>query len=412
MAASDLIANADFGLPHKSNDTFYQAIQTSPVKRDVNMGAYRILQANGVDRDRVIGGAGLQEYDQRLDGRKGNLVVLDAASNDQMFVPGMDMIDARAHVYYSLAGFVVPPHLTTERAWRESQRVLGFLAFDDSISAAENGNAANYGSTVVHGGSMGAGAHVAPERIVAGTYLWADVGPKDPQARKAWHEQMLYNRNSHIEGSEKPVLRAWNPLGAYDLLTSSFNEFFALANEANASTMEALLAPSKFGSYDEYSDRARMAAVGLYRPLAGAIVMALALLQQRGYIEIKALPAITVPKTDLFTFDQVSEAQKRTLSEMVSRLGIDDGQMDTVLCKALFGSFYQPLTDSSEIASFISMTRAFADPGQAKRLQEESAVALIATILDANNQHLSNIVAKATHNSLQGNEGMKYVVCP
>lgn len=415
MAASDMIANAQFGPPAQSNDTFYQAIQTSAVKRNVNMGPDRILQAHNVSKDRIIGGDGLQDYDPRLDGRKGNLVVLDAALNDQSFVPGMEMLDTRPSVYYSLAGFVVPAHITSERAWRQSQRVLGFLAFDDTISAAENGNAANYGSTLVTGGSMGHGSHVAPENITAGTYLYADVGPRDPAARRAWHAQMRYNRNGHIEGSEKPVLRAWNPLGAYDLLTSSFNEFFAVMDTTpSASTLEALISPSKFDldSRQESADRAAIAAVGLYRPIAAATVMNLALLQQAGYITINPTPAVQPSGTDLFALDKVTTAQKTALAELTSRLGLEDGLIDPVLCKAVFGSFWQPLTESSEIASVVSIERALPNPEQAKRLQEESAPTLIATILDAQNQNLANIVAKATHNSTQGNEGMKYVVCP
>ena len=392
--------------PYQSDDAFVQAVQTSAATVDLDMGVKRNQMAAAMeDRSRIIGGINLQNYDQRLNMRKGNIALIDTTKPARhRSAGGIGAYDGRPDVYSSMAGMTVPDGINNEWDWKRSQRPVGFLFFDTPIDNAGKGKAAHYGTTVITGGSMASVAHVVPEDIGAGELLVADIGPMDPDARAAWQADFRFNKMSHIAGSEKAVVRPFNPYAGIEYLGSAFTEFYAMINE-NAVSLDVAAAPARYG--ENVSQPDAVAAAGMAKPLFTAVWQGVALLANAGLISIKTGKAMVQDDTNLFDFN----AQQKAANDLVAqRLGLNGTGSDRILMKAVFGAFWQPLTEHSELADALSMSGALTDGDLASRLQDEGAVQLVTTVTDVFYLNEAHIVGKNTHNSKQGNGGMRIVV--
>lgn len=402
MAYSDTLPWS--GAPEPSADAFTQAAQTSAARVDLNQGVARLQEAAALGAAaRIIGGVNLQNYDRRLNMHKGNLLLGD------LHAPPLESsydrsIDGRPSVFASLAGYVVPSGVRDDSEWRRLIRPLGFAMYDTLIDNAGVGQQPRYGTAIITGGSISLVPHIVPEDIFAGQLLVADIGPMDPVARDQWKANFMFNHTTHTRDSEKPVVRPYNPWGCFDLLGTAFEEYFAVLNEGEVFA-NVISNPARFGS--DVADPAKFAAMGMGKPLMAAVLMGVAVLEQAGYVTLAPTPDKATDLKSVFAFDDID---KDRLAKLAQRLALTGAEADFVLCKAIFGAFWSPLTVDRGLSKAVDFSKALPNTDFAAELQETSAQMLIAAVVDAIHFNQGPIVAKATHNSKQGNSGMDIVI--
>lgn len=402
MAASDYFTLA--GVPDRAADARVQAPQTSRAKVQYNMGVARNRDAEDQGAAvRRIGGINLQNHDPRLNIYKGDVLLTDRSQRPRENIyGGLNAVDGRPTVYSSLAGYAVPAGIETKAQWQRLHQPVGFSFFDVLIQDAASTPA--YGATILTGGSMALIPHIVPEEIGAGEMLIADIGPMDPVEREEWKKDFRYNGSTHTHDSEKAVLRPFNPHGGLDFLSTAFEQYFVLLNIDN-DRARLLNNPTLYGR--DLADPEDFGAVALARPILAAIAMGVALLNTAGWISINARPA---PADFDKLFAAPSAADKKNLEHLVQAFGLDDSSlMDPVLCKSIFGAFWTPLANHTEIVEAVSLRHHF-PAAMAHRLQEESGLMLIVAITNAYYENASRIIAKATENSKQGNDGLGIVI--
>lgn len=414
MSISDTIGAAGYDrhgnapMPYDNGDPAMQQLQTSRAKVDLDQCLKRIKDAMAIeDPSRVIGGANvaLQNYDPRTNMYKADIALVYKGDTDDMNFDYMGH-DGRPTVFSSLAGFVVPESVQTDTDFRRMFRPIGIILLDSLIENAQTGQAPHYGNTIVTGGSMGGSLHVVPEKITAGDWLWADIGPLNNDARQEWKKEFRFNQSTMRDTSEKAVLRPWNPYGGFVTLSDALADSIIAGLSGNPLDMH--LNPSKYGVDPAKLNPSLATGSALKQGILGAIWMGVAILEENGYLKIfdDAAKITEQPSTK---FDKTASNGRTFLAQRLGLIG-KGGDEDQYISNFIAGASWQPFVEDAVFADAVDISKAL-PTSDAHKIQNESMLRVATAITDAYYENASLIVAKSTKNSKQGGK-IDYVVCP
>ena len=375
-----------------------QALQTVKALVDLDMGVKRIHKRAQAGADAmIIGpiGVNLDRYDERLNLYETDIALSDVTDPPPRVVVGSSFFDGRVNVMSSLLGYVVPDSVRHMSDWKRRFRCQGFLLYDTLISNAKTNNAPHYGTAVAKGGAMGGTHHVVPESVGAGEYLVYDIGPYEPHARAEWSREFHTNTTDWIRGSEKPVLRPFNPYKLYDTLGDALEDYL---DPENSGKIQASGAASRFNLDPSLVDPSLATAAAMERFVTSAAFVGIAMLRKAGVIQvIRALPL--APGQSVTA--EFSEGERDDNQFVASRLGLVGNDADELLLGQIMGAFYQPLLNIDSIATQVSISGALPRRDDAMRIQEEGSMRGIQMVADALWENVADICIKQTNPSTQ-----------
>jgi len=379
---------------------FVQSVQTVKYKVPYDMGPQRRLAQQALDEsdsDRVVGGLParhLQDYDAKLNILECQLLLMNTMDD----LPSGDDADgiafeARASVFSSMAGIVVPAGVETNSDFRRMFRFGGFAPYDTLIQNVGNGTVP-YGTAGFIAGSVSGTYHQVPEPIGVGQFLWCDVGPRSNADRAHWSKDFYYNQTDLLQGAEHAVLRPWDPYGASDFLCDGVRHFLVSLNPL-----------ADYGTYINPASREvnsslvhPAAAVGnaLASGLMTAVLYGVAVLEKAGYVTINAAPP---PRAAAAPVPAYSAA----LPVLAERLGLlnNASGRDSQVVTQIFGMFYQQFIDDEAAADSFSASSLLNSQQASFKLQQEGAFHLVQAVVDTYYEHAAYICAKSSGNSQQ-----------